>query len=170
VSRSASLLVVGLWLGLLVSSWAMATVNFRSAEAASTPARTPDELNRRLQPLSAEDRRHAFRYLASEINRWMFRSWGLVQAGLGLVLLALLWSAGGSPRALALAALVLVLLQAGVLGPMIAAVGREADFLARPLPPDVARRFGIAHGGYVVVDLLKMAALAAAAFVLIRRS
>src|SRR4030095_14974636 len=31
VSRVA-LLVVGLWLGLLVSSWAMATVNFRTAE------------------------------------------------------------------------------------------------------------------------------------------
>ena len=109
---------------------------------------------------------HAFRYLASEINRWMFRSWGLVQAVLGVVLLALLWSVGGSPRLLAAAALVLVLLQVGVLGPMIAAVGREIDFLARPLPPELGRRFGIAHGGYVAVDLVKMVALAAIAFVL----
>ena len=53
---------------------------------------------------------------------------------------------------------------------MIAAVGRQADFLARPLPPELGRRFGIAHGGYVVVDLVKMAALAAIAFVLVRRS
>jgi hypothetical protein len=164
-----SLLLVGLWLGLLASSWIMATVNFRTAEAASTPARTPDELNRRLQPLPVEDRRHAFRYLASEINRWMFRSWGLIQAALGVVLLALLWSAGGSPRVLAAAALALVALQVGLLGPMIATVGRQADFLARPLPPDLARRFGIAHGGYVIVDLVKMAVLAGAAVVLTRR-
>jgi hypothetical protein len=53
---------------------------------------------------------------------------------------------------------------------MIAAVGRQIDFLARPLPPDLGRRFGIAHGGYVVVDLVKMAALVAAALVLSRRS
>jgi hypothetical protein len=170
VSRSVSLLVVGLWLGLLASSWAMATVNFRKAEAASSPATSPDELNRRLEALSPDDRRHAFRYLASEINRWMFRGFGLVQVGLAVAVLGLLWSTGGSSRLLAVAALVLVLLQVGVLGPMIATVGREADFLARPLPPDIARRFGIAHGGYVVVDLVKMAVLAAVAFVLARRS
>jgi hypothetical protein len=163
-----SLLLVGLWLGLLVSSWAMATVNFRKAEAASVAG--PDELNRRLAPLSPDDRRHAFRYLAAEINRWMFRGFGLAQVGLGVVLVALVWRAGGSLRVLALAALVLVLAQVGVLGPMIATVGRQVDFLARPLPPDLGRRFGIAHGGYVVVDLVKMAALAAISYLLIRRS
>jgi hypothetical protein len=98
------------------------------------------------------------------------RSWGLVQAALGVVLLALVWTAGGSPRLLAAAALALVLVQVGLLGPMIATVGRQADFLARPLPPDLGRRFGIAHGGYVVVDLVKMAALAAVTVVLVRRS
>jgi hypothetical protein len=170
VSRPLTLLLAGLWLGLLVSSWVMATVNFRTAEAASTPARTPDELNRRLQPLAPEDRRHAFRYLASEINRWMFRSWGLVQAALGIAVLALAWRTGGSLRYLAALALALVLLQVAVLAPMIASVGREIDFMARPLPPDLGRRFGIAHGGYVVVDLVKMAALVAASAVLIRRS
>jgi hypothetical protein len=170
VSRPVSLLLAGLWLGLLVSSWVMATVNFRKAEAASVAAGTPDELNRRLAPLSADDRRHAFRYLAAEINRWMFRGFGLAQVGLAVAMLELVWRAGGSVRVLALAALVLVLVQVGVLGPMIATVGRQVDFLARPLPPDLGRRFGIAHGGYVIVDLVKMAALAALAFVLVRRS
>jgi hypothetical protein len=169
VSRPLSLLLLGLWLGLLVSSWILATVNFRTAEAVSSPAGAPEELNRRLQPLAAEDRRHAFRYLASEINRWMFRSWGLIQAGLGVVLVALLWSAGGAPRALAVAALALVLVQVGLLAPMIAEVGRQIDFLARPLPPDLGRRFGVAHGGYVLADLAKALVLAAAAFVLARR-
>lgn len=170
MSRPLSLVVVGLWLGLLASSWILATVNFRQAERASSAAASPDDLNRRLGPLAPEDRRHAFRYLASEINRWMFRSWGLIQVGLGLVLLALAWRLGGAPRLLAGAALVLVAAQVAVLAPMIAEVGRQIDFLARPLPPDLGRRFGIAHGGYVVVDLVKALALAAAAFVLVRRS
>ena len=98
MSRPLSLLVVGLWLGLLVSSWVMATTNFKQAEAAALAASAPAELNRRLSPLPAEDRRHAFRYLASEINRWMFRSWGIIQAGLGILLLALAWRLGGAPR------------------------------------------------------------------------
>lgn len=170
MTRPLSLLVVGLWLGLLVSSWIMATANFKQAEAASAGARTPAELNRRLDSLSPEARRHAFRYLASEINRWMFRSWGLIQVALGALLLALAWGLGGWPRSLAATALVLVAIQVGVLAPMIAEVGREIDFLARPLPPDLGRRFGIAHGGYVIVDLVKALALAAAALVLVRRS
>ena len=169
MSRSLSLVVVGIWLGLLASSWILATVNFRQAERAATPAGSPDDLNRRLGPLSPEDRRHAFRYLASEVNRWMFRSWGLIQVGLGAVLLALAWGPGGTARALAAAALVLVAVQVAVLAPMIAEVGRQIDFLARPLPPDLGRRFGIAHGGYVIVDLVKALALAGAAVALVRR-
>ena len=170
MSRPGPVLLVGFWLGLLVSSWVLATVNFRQAEAASAAARSPAELNRRLEPLSADDRRHAFRYLAAEINRWMFRSWGLIQGILGVALLALVWNLGGAPRVLAAAALVLVLLQAAVLGPMIADVGRQVDFLSRPLPPDLGRRFGIAHGGYVVADLAKALLLAAAALVVARRA
>lgn len=170
MSRPLSVLVVGLWLGLLVSSWILATVNFRQAESASSASRTPAELNRRLEPLTPEDRRHAFRYLASEVNRWMFRSWGLIQLGLGVGLLTLAWRIGGAPRVLAVVALVLVAAQVSVLAPMIAEVGRQIDFLARPLPPELGRRFGIAHGGYVIVDLVKAVVLAFAAFVLIRRS
>ena len=49
MSRPVSLLLVGLWLGLLVSSWMMATVNFRKAEAASVADQSPGELNRRLR-------------------------------------------------------------------------------------------------------------------------
>jgi hypothetical protein len=168
VSRSLSLLAVGLWLGLLVSSWVMASTNFRRAEAAARE--TPAPLAAKLAPLSADDRRQAFRYLASEINRWMFRAAALAQAVLGVLAVALLWREGGAPRALAVAALVGVLLQLGVLAPMIAAVGREIDFLPRPLPPAVGRRFGLLHGGYVLLDLAKAVVLAVVAFVLCRRT
>jgi len=168
VSRSVSLLAIGLWLGLLVSSWVMASTNFRKAEAAAHDAPAP--LASKLGPVSAADRREAFRYLASEINRWMFRAVALAQAVLGAIALALLWREGGTPRGLAVAALAVVLVQLGVLAPMIAAVGREIDFLPRPLPPALGRRFGLLHGGYVLLDLAKAVALAVVAFVLCRRT
>lgn len=169
MSRSLALLAVGLWLGLLVSSWVMATVNFRTAERVASGA-APAELQTRLAPLPPDDRRLAFRYVVSEINRWMFRGVGLAQAVLGAVLIALIWPGGGMPRVLACVALGLVLVQVGALAPMIAEVGRQADFLARPLPPALGRRFGMAHGGYVMLDLAKALVLAATAFVLVRRS
>lgn len=168
MSRPLSVLVLGFWLGLLVASWVMASANFRKAEAVAHGAPAP--LAAKLAPVSAGDRREAFRFLASEINRWMFRAVALAQAALGALALALLWREGGSPRALAAAALAVVLVQLGVLAPMIAAVGRQVDFLPRPLPPDVGRRFGLLHGGYVLLDLGKALALAAAAFVLCRRT
>jgi hypothetical protein len=168
VSRSLSILAVGLWLGLLVSSWVMATANFRKAEEVARDV--PASLAGKLGSVAAPDRREAFRYLASEINRWMFRAVALAQAVLGAVALALLWRVGGTPRALTIAALAVVLLQLGVLAPMIAAVGREIDFLPRPLPPALGRRFGLLHGGYVLLDLAKAVVLAVVAFVLTRRS
>jgi hypothetical protein len=47
-------------------------------------------------------------------------------------------------------------------------LGRQIDFVPRPLPPEVARRFGSLHAGYVGLDLAKAAALAAAAWLLAR--
>ena len=169
MSRLLPVLLVGLWLGLLVSSWAMATVNFRTAERVASDA-APAELKSRLAPLPPDDRRLAFRHLASEINRWMFRWAGLAQALLGVVLAALVWRAGGAPRTLTCVALGLVALQVGGLAPMIAEVGRQIDFLARPLPPALGRRFGLAHGGYVILDLVKALVLAGLAVALSRRS
>jgi hypothetical protein len=168
VSRSLPLLLVGAWLGLLVSSWVMASVNFRTAERVAVPASAP-ELHARLDPLPPADRRLALRYIASEINRWMFRWAAVAQAALGMALVALLWRAGGVPRGLALCALGVVAVQLGVLAPMIAAVGRAIDFMPRPLPPAIGRRFGLLHGGYVLLDFAKALLLCGAAFVLARR-
>lgn len=45
----------------------------------------------------------------------------------------------------------------------------ELDFVPRPLPPDLARRFGLLHGAYVIGDLVKLGLLAALAALLLRR-
>jgi hypothetical protein len=156
------LLLLGLWLGLVVASWAMASASFRTVERVLGPAMHP-ELGRKLAPLPAEDRRVVLRHLASEVNRWMFGAFGLAQIALALGVVALAWPAGGEQRYLLVAAAALVLAQL-VAARSIVELGRSIDFVPRPLPADVARRFGGLHAAYVISDLLKAGLLVAAAW------
>ena len=91
MARAATLTLIGIWLGLLFASWAVAGATFRTAEAVAV-------------------------------------------------------------------------------GPAILELGRSIDFVPRPLAPDVGRRFGLLHGGYVVLDLAKAAALIALAILVARRA
>jgi hypothetical protein len=156
-SRALALVLTGLWLGLLVASWIAATASFRGVDRVLGADARP-ELQARLAPVSPDDRRLVLRHLASEINRWMFARWSLVQLTLAAGLLLAAWPSGGAVRALALTAAAIAALQAA-LGPQIEALGRSLDFVARPLPPEVARRFGALHGVYVLLDLAKAAVL-----------
>ena len=162
------LLLCGLWLGLLFASWAVASATFRTAEAVAAlgpGAGAGDHVAR----VASDTRRPLFRFVASEINRWMFGRFGWAQVALAVVVALLAWSFGGAVRWLSVFALLAVAVQGGLLGPAILELGRSIDFVARPLPPDVGRRFGLLHGGYVVLDLAKAAALIALAVVVARR-
>jgi hypothetical protein len=163
-----ALLVLGLWLGLLVASAAVATVNFRTVDRLLGPGQRP-ELARTLEPVPAEGRRFARRHLVSEVNRWIFRAGGLAQLVLAVALVVLVWPEGGVSRWLAVAALAITAVQAVGLAGAIASFGRPLDFVPRPLPPDLARRFGLLHGAYVVGDTVKALFLVAVSFVLARR-
>jgi hypothetical protein len=68
------------------------------------------------------------------------------------------------------AALLIALLQAFALAAPITDLGRSIDFLPRPLPSDLGRRFGLLHGAFVLLDLAKAAALLTTASLLVRRS
>jgi hypothetical protein len=164
-----ALLVTGFWLGMLVASWAIATVNFRTVDAVLGPAGSR-EVQSRFEGVRPEDRRMILRHLASEINRWMFRWWSLTQVVLAVALALLLWPQSGALRLLGLAALAVVLIQVAGLASPITAIGRSIDFLPRPLPPDVGRRFGLLHGAFVLLDLGKAAALFAILIQSLRRS
>ncbi len=164
----AAVLLAGFWLGLLVASGAVAAANFRIVERVLGSEIRP-ELAARLGSVPADDRRAALRHLAGEINRWMFQRGSWVQLVLGMALVALVWSGGGAPRALAALLLVLTAVQAFALAGEITSVGRAIEFLPRPLPADVGRRFGMLHGAYVVADLVKLGALGALATLLLRR-
>jgi hypothetical protein len=164
--RSAALVVVGAWLGALLASWVAATVNFRTVDSVLGAA--PPELSRRLEPVPAEARRSVLRHLASEINRWSFRWWSGAQLALGIVLLALCWRLPGAARSVLIGCTAIVIAQVLLVRPIVD-LGRAIDFVPRPLPPDVARRFGMLHAAFVGADLAKAALLAAAAWLLGRR-
>jgi hypothetical protein len=165
--RPLALVLLGVWLGALVASWVMATVNFRTVDRVLGPESSL-ELQAKLTPVAADDRRMVLRHLASEINRWMFRWWAPAQLIIGAGLLALAWPSGGA-RWLFVGALALTLAQALALTPNVVEIGRAADFIPRPLPPDLAKRFGVLHAAYVVSDLVKAALIAAGGWLLIRR-
>ncbi len=163
-----ALLVIGAWAGLLVASSAVATVNFRTVDRLLGQDLRP-ELARALDPVPPEARRAALRHVVSEVNRWVFRVGGAAQLLLAAGAAAALWPAGGTPRALALAALAITAVQAAGLADAITALGRSLDFVPRPLPTELARRFGLLHGAYVLGDLAKALLLAALSWLLLRR-
>jgi hypothetical protein len=99
----------------------------------------------------------------------MFRWWSLAQVVLAVALVGLAWPLGGGLRGLAIAALALVLLQVAGLASPITQIGRAIDFVPRPLPPDLGRRFGMLHGAFVLLDLAKAGVLLAAAILALRR-
>lgn len=162
-----ALLLVGLWLGALFLSWAVATLNFRTADRVLGKDARP-ELQERLAATPPPARREALRHLASELNRGLFGGLALAQLGMGALLLGLAWRWPGAAFALAAAALLIVLLQLG-LGVPIASLGRSIDFVPRPLPGEIGRRFGLLHAAFVLLDLVKASVLASLALTLIRR-
>lgn len=167
-SRGAALLLTGLWLGFLFASWAAATASFRTVDRVLGPGQRP-EVGAKLGPLAPEDRKVVLRHLASEINRWMFGRWAVLQLLLGGALWVTAWGAGVPPRLIVGATVAIALAQAFALAPPIESLGRSIDFVPRPLPPDVARRFGALHASFVILDLLKAVLLLAAGYVLARR-
>jgi hypothetical protein len=169
VARAAALVLAGLWLGGLFLSWAVASATFRTAETvAALPAGSP--AGDHVAQVPADARRPLFRHLASEVNRWMFGRFGWAQLALAAVLAAVAWPMGGAVRWLAVASLLIVAVQGLGLGQAILELGRSVDFVPRPLPPDVGRRFGLLHGGYVVLDLVKAVLLVALAVLTARRA
>ena len=73
-----ALLLAGAWLGALVLSWFVATANFRVVDRVLHPPVRP-ELEERLALVPPGFRREALRHLASEVNRALFRGFGLAQ-------------------------------------------------------------------------------------------
>ena len=164
--RRLALALVSAWLALTVATAVVATTTFRTVDRVLTREPRP-ELVLRLAPRAPEDERPVLRYLASEINRTMFRLWAGVDGALAVALAALVLldgEAGRTDRAVVgvLCGLTAVL-DLGLM-PLILAWGPPLDFVPRPFPPEWAEaghRFALAHGLFSGLDLLKVGLLAA---------
>lgn len=156
--------VLGSWAALMGTAALAATLNFRAADGAAG-ASAPAEL----RELKDGQRRMLLRHAAAESNRALFSRLGWAQLGLGACVLVLAWPLGAGARAAALGLAGLALVQALALAPAIDALGRSLDFVPRPLPLDLARRFGLWHGAYGLAELAKGLLLLTTAFLAARR-
>lgn len=177
---SLATLIVGLWLGLSVAMWVVATTNFRTVDELLEPGYRA-EFSERLAPRTAAEERPLLRFLASELNRRFFLWFGVAELLLAAALLAALWRqrrAGGSLRrawSLALATAALTAVLALGLGPAIGKLGPPLDFVPRPIPAEMPAeqaaytRFMRLHHAFTALDLVRVLLLAGIAVAVLRR-
>jgi hypothetical protein len=159
--RTVMAFLLGGWLvGMILIAFVAAENFFEVDRLLSSPPSTAyrAEFQKRLAPLAPGDARVALRYLSSELNRFYFRVWGGVELILGAALLVLAMKSGMDRRFRAgvWVMLALSLLMTFYLTPQLVEVGRALDFVSRDTPPPQLGRFGILHGAYSALDLLKL--------------
>ena len=159
--RLLGVVLLSVWLTGTLMEWYVATQNFKTVDRVLT---APTEaLGEQSAPLEAARLRVLFRYLASELNRLYFLSWGWAQILLGLTLVGL-WV--GIPirdkvswALLGLMLLIVVGLHFAVTPEMIS-LGRAIDFVPRdPISPKLALtldRFWRLHTAFTGLDGLKL--------------
>jgi hypothetical protein len=157
--QTLAIALVGVWIGWTLFMWFLAGRSFSTVERVlSKPNAHFTEATKSSAP---EQTREVLRYLASEINRTIFRAYGLGQIVLGALLLALLyWQKPRDTFSLVVAGgmLVLVLILALVITPQIVSLGRSLDFVPRDPSPPGLRRFWALHGAFTALDGVKLLA------------
>ena len=134
----------------------VATQNFYLIDRllASEPAHG---FNAIVASLGSDAAREFLRYVSSEVNRLFFVGWGLVQIGMGALLLWLVWnSESRGVRVGSLVMLILAVLLTAGLTPPIVSIGRALDFVPRDPRPAELATFGLFHAAYSIVDFAKM--------------
>lgn len=157
-AHSLRLSLMGAWLMGTAFLWVVATENFRRVDAVLNGPHP--EFHQKLEPLPAGEARQVLRFLASELNRFYFTTWGWSQLILGGVIVVLSWRLGADRLDLGLLGamwVVSVLLAIGVT-PSLIEIGRQVDFMPRSPAPPQMQAFWRYHLAYTVTDLLKFGA------------
>lgn len=148
---------MGGWLTGSLLMWVVATENFRRVDQILVESRP--ELKERIAPMKDGDARLMLRYLASELNRFYFRTWGAAQLFLGSLILALSWwdrSCDSRAQRLVGVMCVLSAILFFLVTPQLVHIGRQVDFLSRmPAPPQMAT-FWRLHLAYTLADVVKV--------------
>jgi hypothetical protein len=97
-------------------------------------------------------------YYSSELNRFYFQFWNVIQLVVGVLTLWLIVKVPGSKRAKweVVAMLAIALFLTILITPRIVSVGRSLDFVPRVPPPDGLRTFGLLHATYTVLDGIQL--------------
>jgi hypothetical protein len=125
-----------------------------------------------MKALGTTAARLLLRYEASELNRWLFEAWEIVQLiGGAFVFFYLLFGTNEDKISLALVLLILitVLLQRFLLTPEIISVGRTLDFIAPDMPSAERSKFWVLHSGYTGVEIMKWVLIGALGMKLMSR-
>jgi hypothetical protein len=168
--RRFAALIVGVWLAGSGAIDTAAISNFHAVDRfLAEPGAPSAEL---IHSLGHDHTRILLRRAAGESNAWLFEQWEWVQLGVGLALVLVLVFGERPPKLLIMLALVMtaiVLVDRFALSPTIAKLGRLIDFLpADPNLPD-RKTFGVFHGIYSSLELVKLFLGFAMAFILIVR-
>jgi hypothetical protein len=163
--------LLGAWAALTLFMWLAATRSFRTVDRVLTEPRAEFEVS--VKPLGGDQAREVLRYLASEINRTLFKVYSATEIALGVVVLLLLWTQSSrdiTNLVLAAVMLALVLILGLVIQPQIVSVGRQIDFLPRSPAPALMPRFWMLHGAFTGLDSVKLlAGLALLVRLIVRR-
>ena len=157
--QAAAIAILGVWLGWTLFMWFLAGRSFSTVDRVLRGDNS--QFAEAARPMSAEQTREVLRYLASEINRTIFRAYGWGQIALGALLLALL--SRQTPRDTFSLVVVgcmpaIVPILAVVVTPLIISLGRSIDFLPRNPPPPGMQRFWMLHGAFTGLDGIKLLA------------
>jgi Domain of unknown function (DUF4149) len=157
--QALAIAILGVWLGWTLFMWFLAGRSFRTVDRVlASPSPQAAEAAR---PLAPEQARELLRHVASEINRTIFRAYGLAQVVLAALLLLLFYKQ--APRStfnlvLAGTMLALVLILTLVITPQITSLGRSFDFVPRDPAPPGMQRFWMLHGAFTGLDGVKLLA------------
>ena len=136
----------------------VATQNFRSVDRLLAKPAAPAA--QQLQKLGPDAARVLLRHHVSELNRWYFETWGLIETFIGAALLLVLLF-GSTERSLtlllALLMLLIAIVQRSVLTPQMVFLGRIIDWIPADQPSPERSRFWLLHNAFTGLELLNWA-------------
>jgi len=152
-ARSWAIFCMAVWLTGTVAMAIVATENFYRVDPIIDAQSNPVFASH-IEKLGRDAIHDVMYYYSSELNRFYFQFWNVLQLVVGLLALWLIVKVPGSNRAKweVVAMLGIVLFLTIAITPRIVAVGRSLDFVARVPPPDGLRTFGLLHAMYTVLD------------------
>ncbi|MBI2817090.1 MAG: hypothetical protein HYX72_09140 [Acidobacteria bacterium] len=155
--KTAITLLLGAWLtGTIVVAFVAAENFFMIDRLLQSPV--SPEFHRDAAALPAGEARVMLRHLSSELNRYYFRVWGWTELLLGGLVLWLAFRGLRQKKFVIGFSIMLVSVAVMTLyiTPRITVLGRAVDFVPRNPPPPGMAEFGILHGAYSALDLLKL--------------